>query len=255
MSSHYVLAQLQREFILRYGHGQCPKCTTHAMHAWTGAVGYYVDQNYLNQKAHLACAVCGYEHHFYLDEHMPISPQPPLTTADRLLMACWEQPHDMSVRLVYADYLEENGEPREAELVRLEVERLLVGTLRRMLSLGPRDVLGGGHFHTETSEWAGQYLTPVPGCRVDVTFGGKVARNVLITRVRHSPDPYNPHAVYLKRDGLSGSRFSAKRSAEISRRRWQLLTDIRGLQPLARWDPETSQPIELDQLDQREDAS
>jgi|SRR5262245_63695048 len=40
-----------------------------------------------------------------------------------LLSAIWEHPHDDNVRLVYADWLQENGQPERAEFIRLQCER------------------------------------------------------------------------------------------------------------------------------------
>jgi len=39
-----------------------------------------------------------------------------------LLAAIWEHPHDDTPRLVYADWLQENGQPERAEFIRVQVE-------------------------------------------------------------------------------------------------------------------------------------
>jgi uncharacterized protein (TIGR02996 family) len=39
-----------------------------------------------------------------------------------LLAAIWEYPHDDTVRLVYADWLQENGQPERAEFIRVQLE-------------------------------------------------------------------------------------------------------------------------------------
>src|SRR5690349_19170012 len=39
-----------------------------------------------------------------------------------LLAAIWEDPYDDSVRLVYADWLDENGQPERAEFIRVQIE-------------------------------------------------------------------------------------------------------------------------------------
>ncbi len=39
-----------------------------------------------------------------------------------LLSAIWEHPHDDTARLVYADWLQENGQPERAEFIRLQCE-------------------------------------------------------------------------------------------------------------------------------------
>jgi uncharacterized protein (TIGR02996 family) len=45
-----------------------------------------------------------------------------MTQEESLLQAIIESPDDDAVRLVYADWLEENGQPERAELIRLEIE-------------------------------------------------------------------------------------------------------------------------------------
>jgi uncharacterized protein (TIGR02996 family) len=40
-----------------------------------------------------------------------------------LLAAIWEHPHDDTPRLVYADWLQENGQPERAEFIRVQCER------------------------------------------------------------------------------------------------------------------------------------
>src|SRR5262245_25827204 len=40
-----------------------------------------------------------------------------------LLAAIWDEPYDDSVRLVYADWLDERGQPERAEFIRLQIER------------------------------------------------------------------------------------------------------------------------------------
>jgi uncharacterized protein (TIGR02996 family) len=39
-----------------------------------------------------------------------------------LLAAIWEHPHEDAVRLVYADWLQENGQPERAEFIRVQIE-------------------------------------------------------------------------------------------------------------------------------------
>ena len=45
-----------------------------------------------------------------------------------LLAAIWDEPHDDTVRLVYADWLQENGRPERAEFVRVQCELARLGT-------------------------------------------------------------------------------------------------------------------------------
>src|SRR5690349_13266405 len=40
-----------------------------------------------------------------------------------LLAAIWEDPHDDTPRLVYADWLEENGQAERSEFIRVQCER------------------------------------------------------------------------------------------------------------------------------------
>jgi uncharacterized protein (TIGR02996 family) len=44
-----------------------------------------------------------------------------------LLAAIWDQPHDDAPRLVYADWLEENGQPERAEFIRVQCELARLG--------------------------------------------------------------------------------------------------------------------------------
>src|SRR5215471_15158597 len=39
-----------------------------------------------------------------------------------LLAAVWEYPHEDTPRLVYADWLQENGQPERAEFIRVQCE-------------------------------------------------------------------------------------------------------------------------------------
>src|SRR5579884_4313008 len=48
-------------------------------------------------------------------------------THDSFLQAILEAPDDDAPRLIYADWLEENGEPERAEYIRLEIERERLG--------------------------------------------------------------------------------------------------------------------------------
>ena len=54
---------------------------------------------------------------------MARTPAPVTTDADALLAAVWAAPHDDLPRLIYADFLEENGDPDRAEFVRLQIDR------------------------------------------------------------------------------------------------------------------------------------
>ncbi len=54
---------------------------------------------------------------------MARAPKPLRSDADALLAAVWASPHADLPRLVYADYLDENGYPERAEFIRLQVER------------------------------------------------------------------------------------------------------------------------------------
>ncbi|VTR93013.1 Repeat-companion domain TIGR02996 OS=Singulisphaera acidiphila (strain ATCC BAA-1392 / DSM 18658 / VKM B-2454 / MOB10) GN=Sinac_4455 PE=4 SV=1: LRR_6: LRR_6 [Gemmata massiliana] len=42
---------------------------------------------------------------------------------EKALLAIWEHPHDDTVRLIYADWLQENGRPARAEFIRLQCDR------------------------------------------------------------------------------------------------------------------------------------
>src|SRR5262245_65195916 len=59
---------------------------------------------------------------------------------DSLLEAIRADPADDGVRLVYADWLEENGDPARAEFIRVQLERArLPGWDRRAVVLGWRE--------------------------------------------------------------------------------------------------------------------
>src|SRR5262245_1043172 len=45
-----------------------------------------------------------------------------MSDAEGLLAAIWEQPHDDTPRLIYADWLEEHGQPERAEFIRVQCE-------------------------------------------------------------------------------------------------------------------------------------
>ncbi len=45
-----------------------------------------------------------------------------MSDENELLVAIWEHPHDDTVRLVYADWLQENGQPERAEFIRVPGE-------------------------------------------------------------------------------------------------------------------------------------
>lgn len=144
-------------------------------------------------------------------------------TEANLIAACWADPYDPAARLVYADYLEEHGRA-EAELVRMEVERLREGIARVLVQAGPRDYLGGGHWNVYSSEWAGRDWMPVPGTRVDcemvspsadgigVTKG--VVRNLRVAKMRRNwGEPDYADVLYLVKDGYSGCRVTRRKAS------------------------------------------
>ncbi|MCI0461264.1 MAG: TIGR02996 domain-containing protein [Gemmataceae bacterium] len=62
------------------------------------------------------------------------------TDHDALLAAVWAEPEDDGPRLVYADWLEENGQPERGEFIRVQCELARPGlTARRRLQLGARE--------------------------------------------------------------------------------------------------------------------
>ena len=44
-----------------------------------------------------------------------------------LLAAIWDQPHDDVARRVYADWLDDNGQPERAEFIRVQCELARLG--------------------------------------------------------------------------------------------------------------------------------
>ena len=56
-----------------------------------------------------------------------------MTASDHagFLAAICEQPHDVGLRLIYADWLEDHGEEGRAEFVRVQCELLANGRMRR----------------------------------------------------------------------------------------------------------------------------
>src|SRR5689334_17143665 len=47
----------------------------------------------------------------------------PMSQEDHFLQAIYQDPADDAVRLIYADWLEENGRPERAEFIRLQCEQ------------------------------------------------------------------------------------------------------------------------------------
>ncbi len=45
-----------------------------------------------------------------------------MTDRDALLRAICENPDDDAPRLIYADWLDEHGDPRQAEFIRVQIE-------------------------------------------------------------------------------------------------------------------------------------
>lgn len=71
-----------------------------------------------------------------------------MTTADAgLLRAIIEDPHDVGLRLIYADWLEEHGEEERSEFVRVQCE-LASGSLDPL----PRKPVGVGGYHVPRPE-------------------------------------------------------------------------------------------------------
>lgn len=117
-----------------------------------------------------------------------------------------EQPEDDTVRLVYADWLDEHGEPVWAEFVRVQVELAKMPPPHREETLMGRGVplesVGDGYY-TMTLDSDDGY---VPGERVDVLKHialkePKWMRGLRV--VKTMPDGYGYFNLVLKRDGES----------------------------------------------------
>ena len=55
-----------------------------------------------------------------------------MTDRDALLRAICDNPEDDAPRLVYADWLDENGDPLQAEFIRLQLQHSPVDPLGRV---------------------------------------------------------------------------------------------------------------------------
>lgn len=63
-----------------------------------------------------------------------------MTDRHAILTAIRETPDDDTPRLVFADWLEEHGEPERAELIRAQIERARIGGWKRPVSLALADI-------------------------------------------------------------------------------------------------------------------
>jgi uncharacterized protein (TIGR02996 family) len=140
-------------------------------------------------------------------------------TDGRLLYAAIvREPEEDTPRLMYADWLEENGDPERAEFIRLQVElsrmppkprELFVadGAGQRMEGLGVRLTYeGDGHYSASTGERGLSAETFTPGERVDVyaELAGKVPRRGWMRGLRYVKHVEGRQLVVFRKDDKSG---------------------------------------------------
>ena len=106
-----------------------------------------------------------------------------MTEAEAFLAGIIENPDDDGLRLVYADWLEEHGQPERAELIRLQVGRA------RMLGVAPRPGFSEARewelLHEHESAWAGHLRGWTNGVRF---------RRGFVEEVTLRPEAYLEHA-------------------------------------------------------------
>ena len=88
-----------------------------------------------------------------------------MTTRDAFLAAVAEAPEDDAPRLVFADWLEENGQPERAELIRLQCRLAATDrydAARRPLARRERELLDrfGKRWQHEDGLWRWSSLSP-----------------------------------------------------------------------------------------------
>src|SRR5262249_53512138 len=57
-----------------------------------------------------------------LSPAIEVASEEPMSDEKALLAAIWANPHEDAARLVYADWLQENGQPERAEFIRVQCE-------------------------------------------------------------------------------------------------------------------------------------
>ena len=137
----------------------------------------------------------------------------PATTGDHLLRAVLCQPEEDTPRLVYADWLEENGDPDRAEFIRTEIQVARFGSK-------PHRTIGHEGGPVRPIEWIGQglaitYALPdlnqqyAKGDRVDiwsVSSRGKVKwlRGLRVVSAEKEAREYDGVRLVLREDEHSG---------------------------------------------------
>ena len=129
---------------------------------------------------------------------------------DRFLEAICATPQDDTPRLVYADWLDEHGDPARAEFIRVQVELARHGHRRR--KQWESAVIKHGPDYYEAASFGSTYIEV--GDRVDITrvkdrkdtVGAKrtvfiAHHGLLVTRILHEDD--NQRRIILKRDERS----------------------------------------------------
>jgi uncharacterized protein (TIGR02996 family) len=92
-----------------------------------------------------------------------------VTERDALLAAIRARPADDTARLVFADWLDEHGEPQRAEFVRLQIEAArLAPHDPRVREIEDRTALLIGH---RRKEWEGPVRDLLPGARLEFRRG------------------------------------------------------------------------------------
>jgi uncharacterized protein (TIGR02996 family) len=141
-----------------------------------------------------------------------------------LFLAICAQPWEDTPRLAYADWLDENGDPRRAEYIRLEVA--IEERIRRRQTLSPNQVARRQQLHAFERKWM-KKLPKLPGVKWEVMFERGFPRNVNTT----SATAFLKHAEVIYRSAPVGwltiRSVSAKTVVELPRSPY--LSRLRGL--------------------------
>jgi uncharacterized protein (TIGR02996 family) len=143
---------------------------------------------------------------------------------EALFRAICEQPWEDTPRLAYADWLEENGDPRRAEYIRLEVA--IEERVRRRKMLSPSQVARRQQLYAFEPKWM-KKLPKLPGVKWETIFERGFPRNVTTT----SATAFLKHAEVIYRFAPVGwltiRGISAKTVIELPRSPY--LARLRGL--------------------------
>lgn len=140
-----------------------------------------------------------------------------MTEREAMVRAVCEQPGEDTVRLAFADWCDEHGEPERAEFVRVQVELARIGPKPRELfvadgagarmeglgvALIPR---GGGHYSASSLERGLSTETFAPGERVDIyAHLARKDRIAWMRGLKYVKHVDNRHEIIFRKDDQSG---------------------------------------------------